>query len=54
MSQQQTLFDPEPVPWELDDAAQQQVATVVLASGPEGEFDYLVPEGLTARTSAAA
>ncbi|HEY4235285.1 MAG TPA: primosomal protein N' [Lacipirellulaceae bacterium] len=42
--QQQTLFDPEPAPWELDDAAQQLVATVVLAGGPVGEFDYLVPE----------
>jgi primosomal protein N' (replication factor Y) len=45
MSHQQTLFDPEPAPWELDDAAQQHVATVVLASGLAGEFDYLVPEG---------
>lgn len=46
MSQQQTLFDPEPAPWELDDAAQRHVATIVLAKGPEGEFDYLVPETL--------
>ncbi len=46
MSQQQTLFDPEPAPWELDDAEQKHVATVVLASGPGGEFDYLVPEEL--------
>ena len=46
MAQQQTLFDPEPAPWELDDAAQQHVATVVLASSLAGEFDYLVPEGL--------
>ena len=46
MSQQQSLFDTEPAPWELDDAAQQHVATVVLASGPGGEFDYLVPEGV--------
>ena len=46
MSQQQSLFDTEPAPWELDDAAQQHVATVVLPSGPGGEFDYLVPEGM--------
>jgi primosomal protein N' (replication factor Y) len=46
MSQQQTLFDPEPAPWELDDAAQQHVATIVLASGVGSEFDYLVPEGM--------
>jgi primosomal protein N' (replication factor Y) len=47
MAQQQSLFDTEPAPWELDDAAQQHVATVVLSSGPENEFDYLVPEGMT-------
>jgi primosomal protein N' (replication factor Y) len=33
---------------ELDDAAQQFVATVVLSSGPVGEFDYLVPEAMVA------
>jgi primosomal protein N' (replication factor Y) len=43
--QQQSLFDSEPAPWELDDAAEQHVATVVFASGLDGEFDYLVPEG---------
>ena len=42
--QQQSLFDTEPAPWELDDAAQQLIATVVLSSGPVGDFDYLVPE----------
>jgi primosomal protein N' (replication factor Y) (superfamily II helicase) len=46
MSQQQTLFDPEPAPWELDDASQQHVATVVLAKAPGGEFDYLIPDGM--------
>jgi primosomal protein N' (replication factor Y) (superfamily II helicase) len=48
MSQQQSLFDTEPAPWELDDAAERLVATVVLASGPAGEFDYLVPDDLAA------
>ncbi|MEX2170447.1 MAG: primosomal protein N' [Pirellulales bacterium] len=43
MPQQQSLFDTEPLPWEADDAAQQVVATVVLSTGPPGEFDYLVP-----------
>jgi primosomal protein N' (replication factor Y) len=43
MPQQQSLFDTEPLPWEIDDSAQQTVATVVLATGPVGEFDYLVP-----------
>jgi primosomal protein N' (replication factor Y) len=45
---QQTLFETEPPPWELDDAAQRLVATVVLASGPGGEFDYVVPETFVA------
>ncbi len=48
MPQQQTLFEPEPAPWELDDAAEQLVATVVLPGGPVGEFDYLAPAGLLA------
>lgn len=46
MGKQQSLFDSEPAPWELDDAAIEHVATVVLASGPGGAFDYLVPEGM--------
>ncbi len=40
---QQSLFDIEPAPWELDDAAVNLVATVVLRTGPAGEFDYLAP-----------
>lgn len=47
MPRQQSLFEPDPAPWELDDAAQQHVATVVFASGAGGEFDYLVPEGMS-------
>ena len=43
MSQQQSLFDTAPAPWEVDDAAEALVATVVMPGGPEGEFDYLVP-----------
>src|SRR3990170_814132 len=43
---QQTLFEIEPPSWEVDDAAQQFVATVVLPDGPAGEFDYVVPDGL--------
>ena len=44
---QQSLFETEPPPWEVDDASEQLVATVVIAGGPAGEFDYLVPAGLT-------
>ena len=43
MPQQQSLFDTEPAPWEVDDAAEALVATVVISGGPEGEFDYLAP-----------
>lgn len=43
MPQQQSLFDTAPPPWEVDDAAVQLVATVVLPTGPVGEFDYLAP-----------
>jgi len=46
MIQQQTLFDDQLPPWELDDAAEQLVASVVLPEGPAGEFDYLVPPSM--------
>ena len=48
MSHQQSLFETEPPPWELDDAAEQLVATVVLPGGPFGEFDYSVPAEMVA------
>ena len=48
MPSQQTLFDCQPAPWELDDDAERLVATVVLPGGPGGEFDYLAPAGLVA------
>jgi len=41
--QQQNLFDTEPEPWQLDDQAEQPVATVVLLDGPSQEYDYSVP-----------
>src|SRR4051794_10159143 len=44
---QQSLFDTEPAPWEMDDAATALVATVVLPGGPAGEFDYSVPADMT-------
>jgi len=40
------LFDTEPEPWELDDAALRPIATVVPAKGPDAEYDYLVPDSL--------
>jgi primosomal protein N' (replication factor Y) len=48
MAQQQSLFETEPAPWELDDAAEQFVATVVLPGGPEGEFEYVIPSSMIA------
>ncbi len=47
MAQQQSLFDPEPDPWDLDDAAEHRVATVALSDGPGGLFDYEIPESLS-------
>ncbi len=43
-SEQQHLFELEPPAWEADDASEQLVAAIVLSSGPEQTFDYLVPE----------
>ncbi|HVX61086.1 MAG TPA: primosomal protein N' [Pirellulales bacterium] len=45
-NKQQQLFDSEPAPWELDDAQQHWVATIVVPGGPPQELDYLVPEEL--------
>ena len=46
MSQQRNLFDKEPEPWEADDQSERLIATVVLSTGPDQEFDYLVPDEL--------
>ena len=46
---QRNLFDTEPEAWEIDDQAEQLVATVVLTTGPAQEFDYVVPDGLRNR-----
>jgi primosomal protein N' (replication factor Y) len=48
MPHQQSLFEREPVPWELDDAAERLIATVVLPTGPGSEFDYFAPDDLVA------
>jgi primosomal protein N' (replication factor Y) len=52
MSDQRTLFEEPTEPWEVDDQAEQLVATVILAEGPEQEFDYLVPDALHDRIDA--
>jgi primosomal protein N' (replication factor Y) len=43
---QHKLFETEPAQWELDDAGQRRVATVVLSQGPELELYYAVPDRL--------
>jgi len=43
---QQDLFETDPAPWDLDEAADQLVATVVFAAAPFGPFDYRVPDTL--------
>ncbi|MEQ8208423.1 MAG: primosomal protein N' [Lacipirellulaceae bacterium] len=46
MAQKQpSLFDEELAEWELDAQEQRRVATVAIASGPDGVFDYEVPDG---------
>ncbi len=44
MSDQGKLFDDDPTPWDMDDAAERLVASVVFTDGPDQDFSYLVPE----------
>ena len=46
MSDQRSLFAEPTDPWYVDDQAEHLVATVILAEGPEQEFDYCVPDQL--------
>ena len=43
---QQSLFETDAPAWEIDDAAERLVATVVFATGPEQPFNYTVPDRL--------
>ena len=54
MSHQQSLFDTEPAPWELDDAAEQLVATVVIAGRAGGRVRLSGAGRLVAERSAGA
>ena len=45
-TQQQSLFDRTPEPWELDEAAEQLAAEIVFPEPPHGPYDYRVPETL--------
>jgi primosomal protein N' (replication factor Y) len=47
MSRQQDLFATEPEAWEQDSAELRPVASIVFATGPEGPFDYEIPEELS-------
>lgn len=50
--QQQSLFQTDAPAWEIDDAAEAYVATVVFSEPPHGPYDYAVPERLRASVSA--
>ena len=50
--EQQSLFELEPAAWELDDSAEQFVATVVFSGGPQQPFDYCVPDELRGKLTA--
>lgn len=52
MPQQQSLFDTDPAPWELDAAHEQLVATIVFPTGPEKTYDYGIPDELRDRVAA--
>ncbi len=43
---QVSLFETEPDPWELDALEDREVATVVITTGPDRVYDYLVPDRL--------
>jgi primosomal protein N' (replication factor Y) len=45
-NKQAALFDTQPDPWDLDAEEDRLVATVVLPTGPDLVFDYLVPDEL--------
>jgi primosomal protein N' (replication factor Y) (superfamily II helicase) len=49
---QRDLFQPDPAPWDLDDADERLIATVVFPEPPHGPFDYLVPLPLTSAIAA--
>lgn len=46
MKNQKGLFGDDSTPWEQDDAQTGLVASVVMSTGPEKSFDYLVPDEL--------
>ena len=46
---QPSLFNTEPMDWEIDAARTEVVATVVFTEAPRGEFDYIVPPDLQDR-----
>lgn len=51
-SEQQSLFERDPAPWQDDDAREQLVATVAFPNGPKDTFDYLIPSELAERAAA--
>jgi primosomal protein N' (replication factor Y) len=50
--QQQSLFDDDPAPWDMDDASEVGVAAIVFAEFPFGPYDYLIPDAMRTRIQA--
>src|SRR4051812_5251288 len=48
-SRQHDLFAKDPDPWEVDDTAELQAASIVFAEAPFGPYDYAVSEQLRGR-----
>jgi primosomal protein N' (replication factor Y) (superfamily II helicase) len=49
---QRDLFQPDPAPWDMDDADERLIATVVFAEPPHGPFDYAVPPSMASAAAA--
>jgi primosomal protein N' (replication factor Y) len=49
---QQQLFARDPEPWDVDDTAELQAASIVFAEAPFGPYDYVVPDNLRGRVVA--
>lgn len=48
-ARQHRLFEAEPDPWQVDEAANIEAARVVFAEAPYGPYDYAIPERLKGR-----
>jgi primosomal protein N' (replication factor Y) len=49
---QQQLFARDPDPWDVDDTAELQAASIVFSEAPFGPYDYAVPEAMRGSVTA--